>query len=319
MAVAVKGYLFNLIIFTKEKSRAEYYRKRISGFVEQFPCRALFIDTEQRDEMLEVHELNSGDQLLIQSSPSKLLQTPYIVLRYLIPDLPVYLLWGASPVDENPLLAELEALSNRFIYDSECSDNLQDYAKKMLAKIEKMKIESIDRQWAAINGWRNVIFQCFSSQNSLEQIKKTSSITIKYNHREDEAQHPSSLQAIHLVCWLASQLDWKFRSIDSKRLVFETTDVHFQPQARANLEQGTIFEVEFFLPEGKKTLLSFAEKQSKVIVYHSTLEVCDLPFSYQIPDMKKGLNVVKEMFYSPPSEQYKNTLKVIAQIPWKKF
>ncbi len=326
----MKGYLFNLIIYTDNKKRAEFFRQKVHAFIEKFPCRVIFIfvDPEISADYLKVTEtFNKCDQLTVNTSHNRLLQTPYVIIRHLVPDLPVYLLWGDDPTVESEILTQLESLATRFIYDAECASDLKNFSTKLIEKIKGLPIEFMDLQWAASSGWRNVIYQCFSSKKRLEELASTKHLLIKYNHMQDVLQCRSALQAIYLIGWLAAQLNWTFSSIalegDSQKVCFDyqgrTIECELIPQNRPTLEQGTVFEMEYASANGNKTLLSLAEKQSKVIVYRSTLENCELPFSFQVPDMRKGLAVVKEMFYSLPTVHYHNMLAVISTIPWKRF
>jgi glucose-6-phosphate dehydrogenase assembly protein OpcA len=329
-----KGYLFNLIFYSHEPKRSEYFQKVVQTFIEKYPSRVIYIQSfsDQERDQLEVKTQQGKkdninyDQILITVSKSQLHEVPFVILPKLVPDLPIYLVWGQNPTSDNEILHQLEKLATRFVFDSECANDLQDFSAKMLGKIAGLKIDFMDVSWANISGWRDVIAQTFNSSEKLEYLNQCSRLLIKYNRLESKFIHHPSIQAIFLQGWLAAQLGWEYKTIEYKNEIIinyalqkSNLEVVLKPQERTTLAPGRVFEVEFHGPNDLTTTLTLAEKQSKVMIYISTLEKCELPFSFPIPDMSKGLTAMKEVFYYRASAHYRNMLGVIKKIPWNEF
>ena len=330
----IKGYLFNLIIYTHENRRSDYFQHIVKAFIEKYPCRVIFIKSskELKQDFLEASTVfdktldGTCDQFAINVSQSLLHKVPFVILPKLIPDLPIYLVWGQNPTSDNEILPHLQKLATRFVFDSECAKDLRDFSSKMLEKIAELKIDFMDVSWADISGWRDAISQTFHSPEKLEYLQQCIRLLIKYNNVESEIIQHSAIQAIYLQGWLAAQLGWKFEAITyndeiilTYKLPQSTLEVVLQPQDRPTLDRGSVFEVEFQGMNEVKTTMTLAEKQSKVMVYLSTPEKCELPFSHPVPDLSKGLTAMKEVFYYRVSKHYTNMLKVLKQIPWKEF
>ena len=321
----IKGYLFNLIIYTAEDKRAGYFHHIVHDFISTFPSRVIFIKgtPKQDKDFLETSCLDQHcDQITIEVAKNCIPIVPSIVLPHLVPDLPIYLIWGPNPTEESELLLMLKKLATRLIYDSMCDDNLQSFAKKILKTIETIKIEYMDVGWAQISGIRDVIAKTFNSKRKLKFLDNTKSVTIKYNNHPEEWVKHFAREAIYLQGWLASQLNWDYVNFDQKKKeIFYKTQannlsVTLEPQDRPNLRPGRIFEIQFKTFDNLSIILSLAEKQSKFLYYFSSAQKCDLPLSLPISDIQKGINAMKEVFYFQSSDHYTNMLKKIAEVSW---
>lgn len=321
----IKGHLFNLIIYTQDERRSKYAKNLVHTLVERYPSRVIHIEAQterKNDQQLEISQRNC-EQLTISSSLSSLDEVPFIVLPYLIADLPIYLFWGDDPTASNPILPKLEKLANRIIFDSECTADLQEFTLKMLNKISKLDIEFMDISWAQISGWRDVVSQVFNDAAQLDYLNNCNEIEIKYNQLDDPYIEHDSVQAIYLQGWLSAQLNWEFDSLneinETHIIRYINRTITLSPQKRPTLPPGQIFEIGFKNSNGLETTLTFADQQSKVMVYVSTPDHCYVPYSLQLQLMQKGMTAMKEMFYFNPSHHYKNMLRSISKIPWKHF
>ncbi len=319
----VKGHLFNLIIYTHEKRRKDYFAEMIRGLIQKFPCRLIYVCAD-RDTQADFLEVNGNeDEIIINASWNRLSEISYTILPRLIPDLPIYLVWGQDPTSENPLLPHLEKLANRLIFDGECAGDLQVFCRKMLQKVETLNIEFMDINWAEMSGWRDVISQVFHSSEKLSYLNQCETIRIKYNQLDDPFLDHDAIQAIYLQGWLAAQMGWSFERIteesETHQIVYENANVSLLAQNRPSLPPGQIFEVSFEDRHKLKTTLTFADKQSKVFVYVSSADQCQIPYSIQLAPFQKGLTAMKEIFYFNPSTHYRNMLSAVSQIKWTQF
>lgn len=328
-----RGHLFNLIVYTHEQRRAEYFFHVVKTFISKYPCRVITIqgDKEADHDYLETTDINGSeisetcDHLVVKASSSYLPFVPFTILPHLVPDLPVYLVWGQDPTSDNEILHHLQKFATRLIYDSKCTFNLKTFSKKMLSKIEELDIEFMDVGWAQIAGWRDVISQVFDTEEKISFLNQCQKILIKYNKLDEGIEKRCSSEAIYLQGWLAAQLHWRYRSNGNRNddIIIQYAnpqgDIEFtlHPQKRQSLRNGRIFEIEFCSKDNMFFTLSLAEKLSKVMVYLSTPEKCELPFSLPISDISMGLTAMKEIFYYRTGAHYGKMLHVLEEIDWK--
>lgn len=323
MTHQIKGHLFNLIIYTHEKKRAEYFKEMIQGLIQKFPSRVIYICAEKnsKNEFLEI--ASDSEEVTISVSWNKLSEVSFSILPRLTADLPIYLVWGQDPTSESVLLPHLEKLADRLIFDTECAVDLQVFCKKMLQKIDTLNTEFMDISWAEISGWRDVITKVFHSDEKIRYLNQCEKIRIKYNQLDDPYLSHDAVQAIYLQGWISAQLGWKFQSIveedEIHKITYENKTVSLLAQERPSLPPGQIFEISFEDKNYLKTTLTFADKQSKVFVYVSSNDHCQVPYSLQMAPFQKGLTAMKEMFYFNPSTHYRNMLSTVSQIKWTKF
>ena len=323
--------LFNLVIYTTEERRTGYFQQLFSKIFEKFPCRVIFIQQtataskEMIQKLQPTGEPVTGDQFIIKATPEQLSQVAFVLLPFLIPDLPIYLIWGQNPASDKSILPQLHKFATRLVYDSGCDQDLQSFSQTMLSKIGNVSCDYMDIDWALISGWRDVLSQIFDNQTRFEILQNCSSIEIKYNVSETPLIQRKATQAIYLQGWFAGQLKWRFQSLTRDENTLKIRYLNNEneiaatltPSERKNLPPGAITEVTFISTNDRSLSLSLDEKQSKVLIYLSTPERCELPFSLPLPNLERGLAFMKEIFYHRADQHYLNMLKVISLEPWK--
>lgn len=334
-APEAKACLFNLIIYTHDARRAAYFKDVIRMVTSMFPCRIIFIwgDEKTKEPYLKVslanqEEASQGnincDQIFIEVGKEYLNRVPFIILPYIIADLPIYLLWGQDPTTESDILPRLQKYATRLIFDSECSENLQKFSLSMIEKAEKDPIEITDMNWARISGWKEVLIQTFDTPERIEHLSSSKTIKIIYNNRSsDISLHPET-QSIYLQSWLATQLKWKIKKIEKEGsnliLYYENMNskeiiVHLQGQVKENLAAEEILEFE--ATDQSNFLYSLGRKgNDQIIVHCNTMDRCELPFTLYLPTIWSGRSFMQEIFYKKTSRQYFRMLNLISQLPW---
>lgn len=330
----MRGYLFNLIVYTHEKRRFDYFDHVVKAFVQKYPCRVISIRSEAAGErdyietsMESASDLGSNyDLFSIRVSKSLSERIPFLVLPQLIPDLPIYLVWGQNPTSDNKILPVLQKLATRFIFDSECARDLGEFSRGMLDRIAHLQMDFMDVSWAQIGGWREALAQTFQSEKKLHFLEQVDRLVIQYNAITSGLLRHTAVQAIYLQAWLTCQMGWDFESLAygqstilSYRCRKRPIEVVLEPQNREALEAGKVFELSFSDKKNNTLILTLAEKQSKINVYFSNAERCELPFSLPITDLSKGLNAMKEIFYNKTGHHYMNMLHMLKQVPWENF
>lgn len=330
----IQACLFNLIVYVHDKSRIAYLQTLTQSIVERFPCRILFIHEEANAEsnFLKVnvsHEVigngKSGiacEQIAISSSESQKQRIPFIVLPNLVPDLPIYFLWGQDPSIENKILPYLEKYTSRLIFDTECAKDFQKYCCKVLEMIKQHpQISFVDINWIKLGGWRQAFRQIFDCTTHASSLLNPQEIVIKYNNKKSDSVRHHSMQALYLVGWLASRLQWQFVKAEKSegiKLQFNDGEKDFRvilvPEENQNLAPGDILGVELSDNEQTQFSMEILEKQSKVIVHISTETTCELPFVLSMPGLKKPIPSIRELFFAPLSPHYTDMLKAVTQI-----
>lgn len=330
---ATRAGLFNFIIYSPDKERSPELLSVIKRTTELFPCRILFIqhDPDKEGSHLKVSVSTEKigrsdgkvlcDLIQIEVSASALDRIPFLILPHLVPDLPIYLLWGQDPTLPNAILPDLLKIAKRLIFDSHWANNLQELSQRLLKLFQTSKFEGIDLAWACLSGWREVLAQAFDAPEKLLDLKNAKEIKITYNGQGQ----PSRLTAIYLQGWLAAQLDWQFLAKEhylNEIVLAYASPIHeisvrLIPVDRSDLKLGAISKFELSSFNGDSYFLEKQPNASKVLLHLASSSSCELPCTLQLPKVDRGFNYMKELFYFRQSEHYLNMLQMIGQVNWE--
>lgn len=332
-----KACLFTLIIYANDKRRVNYLQELVDSILDKFPCRILFIQSEKESDSsyfrVNVSNVSSGqqafsssgvscDQIIIETSHDQLFRVPFLVLPYIVPDLPLYLLWGQNPFEEKDIFPHVQRYARRVIFDSECADDLKLFCKEMLTNLDILKMDIMDVNWALVSNWRDVISELFDTPDKLENLKACKSLVIQYNCLKTETNLHPEMRALYLQGWLASALNWKYQNIEH----FETSTIlsyysslhpviiGLHPQEIPNLPQGAITSIEIITSTDHTYSITRRDNLPQVSVHISSRNTCELPFYLSLPNIHKGLTFMREIFFGSLGSHYRETLKAIAQI-----
>lgn len=326
-----RACLFNLIVYTFKSDKSEYFKEIVNLIIRQFPCRVIFIEAVQNSSSTEKSLKNqeittreiSWDRLFIQVSEENLARVPFLILPLLIPDLPIYLLWGHDPCTENTILPHLEKLATRLIFDSEATSDLQQFCLKLLEHLNNSPVQIMDMNWARISGWREILLQIYDSPERLEQLAAAKKIRIHYNSSSNSNGLQPETQAIYLQAWLASCLGWSWDGpkVQPKKnsLRYSSTkgkhEIHFLNISDPSFAAEEILEIEV---EGCNDYACSLRRTDghHVEVKASNQFQCELPCTLLMPRLDSGKNLVQEIFYQKTSNQYLAMLKLISSIKW---
>lgn len=333
--VKIKASLFNLIIYTCEPCRNKYFKKIAQMVMEQFPCRIIFIqqDPSTQSPSLRVNvsvsspESSKGaacDQIIIEASGEEMKRVPFLILPHLIPDLPIYLLWGENPAKVATILPYLQRLATRVIFDSETTENLKGFSETILKEMETASHEIVDMNWVRTAGWRQIIAQAFDSKERVDLLAKASFIKLVYNDLSDPSFSMPETQAIYMQAWFASCLGWSFERLEKQpdKMVLHYSNhsgpiqIHLISQTRNDLSPEEIIECEISDPNNFDCLF-LRKMANEVLVKASNQYQCLLPFTLLLPTLQSGRSFMQEIFYQKISTQYPNILKIIGQINYR--
>lgn len=330
-----KACLFNLIVYTHESHRTAYFTQIVKLIKTQFPCRIIFITNNPLSKENYFHVKSSCeknqdgtgfacDEFFIETAGQDLNRVNFILLPLFVPDLPIYLLWGQDPTTEYTILPHLENFATRLIFDAETTEDLQQFSREMLNRINSSPIQIVDMNWARMGGWREILAQSYDSKDGLEQLAAANHIELIYSNQPSELfTHPNT-QAIYLQAWLASCLEWNFVKAEKKdhSLIIhylksnrKSCEIKLSSSLNSNLETGEIIEIGV---SGDKDyhcqMKRLSPEQVKVQV--SNQFECGLPFLLLMPTLLSGRSFMQEIFFQKTSDQYEKMLRIVSMIRW---
>lgn len=336
-----KACLFTLVIFARETRRVNYLQGLVETILDKFPCRIIFIQGDDQSTVSYCHATVSNvisggstassgtavtcDQIVIKASKDQLFRIPYIVIPHLVPDLPIYLLWGHNPFEERDIFPQLQAYASRVIFDSECSDNISLFCKEMLESLNTLKMDIMDVSWALVSGWRDMLNQLFDTSEKIKQLYKIKSVIIHYNCSTTETMLHPEIRALYLQAWLACRLEWEYIStdwFDGSIVIAYRGPVHpaviaLSPEHHSELPPGAISSIDIATSEGQSYVILRKPTLSQALVHSSSKDTCDLPFTLSLPNVHKGMGFMREIFFSKLGTHYADMLQVLSKINLK--
>ncbi len=335
--VGLSSCLFNIVVFSPLPQRTKYFKGLVHSIVEHFPSRIHFAEMDCRSTAPKVTVefqssairrgpyLTGYEEAIFHFTPEQRAQIPFLILPYLLPDLPVVLLWGQDPSTELEILPQLLKHSTRLIFDSETADNLQRFSARILAQAEASLVNLVDLNWARMKGWRDAFDEVFDTHGRLKQLRIAKKISITFNSREDDFFHKGAIQALYLQAWLASRLGWKLKHLEPgepiTRVTYsngeDDTEIELCSEKYQESPPGSILSVE--IEGGYEHHFSLKQKPGteQATVHIASTEACELPFSVMISGPRLKYQFLKDLFYGGSSEHYLQTLQMLSQQDWK--
>ncbi|MEX1012888.1 MAG: glucose-6-phosphate dehydrogenase assembly protein OpcA [Waddliaceae bacterium] len=288
--------------------------------IEKYPCRILFIEgiMESDSDVCQTFclapspeqekFLEKSDRMVIRVSKENLSKAPLLVLPYLIPDLPVFLIWGQDPTKERNILPSFLNVATRLVFDNDSVSNLSEFAKSMLEILDTLDMDLMDVDWAHISGMRAAIGTIFNSETLFNELKSARKISITYTHVANSPMQHQNRRSLYLQGWLAAMLGWKLKKREGDKIQYENHEIILIKEESENGFAGEIKVIDVDQIMHIETLLTAATPLLRV-------SPSDAP-SYQlpIPNMRRGLAFIKEIFYHPITTHYRKTLDIISRM-----
>ncbi len=329
----IRACLFNLIIFSQDPRRAAYLYQIVQAILEKFPCRIIFIQAvkDSAEEFLRATVSNAivtqgdvsivCDQINIDVSVNQLFRVPFVVLPLLVPDLPVFLAWGQNPTSENIVLPHLQRYASRLIFDSESAEDLPSFSQKILKLLETTDVELRDVKWAALGGWREILYHTFDTPEKVDCLRNCHYIQIAFNQRKSVFVSHTEIPSIYLQAWIAARFGWSYRGSEADernhRFYYENggqrIEVALIPKEIPEIPAGGIASVHVVARDDTSFLITRKENQQQVAIYIETRDKCEMPFFLPLNELKSTSTFMNEIFYRKTSEQYKSMLEMTAQ------
>ncbi|MBM3207525.1 MAG: hypothetical protein FJZ57_02830 [Chlamydiae bacterium] len=332
----MRASLFNLIFYTKKSPRDEYIRRITQKIIEKFPARIFFISTDTsstEDSVKTAVSIMSAEQgefdvtcdfIEISATSASEYQVPFIIMPHIVPDLPIFLLWGEDPAKQSPLREQLEKVATRLIFDSETAEDIIVFAKSILAIKEKSKCEIADLNWARLESWRDLLTAIFNDTNNFNRLKKVHKLKIIYNAQETPFFCHTRIQSIYLQSWLASRLGWTLlgSSLEGDSVCFtynnatkNKVDVTIESQRHSNLPPGLIVSLD--LADGENETFHFErniEALNEINCSYSSSVTTTIPTKLLIAKGESGQSLVKEICHKGTSNHYLEIVKLLSKM-----
>jgi len=310
----MRACLFNLVLYTEKNERALYIQELAQKVIERFPSRVIFItiDKEAPPSTLKANvsimTAAKGecdvvcDYIELELSSDEMAKVPFILLPHILPDLPIYLLWGEDPSQESPISREIESLATRVIFDSETASRLVPFAEAVLRRKEEGTCDVADLNWARTESWRELFSVTFHSPERLEQLSRAKTVQIAYNARKTPFCCHTQVQALYIQTWLSAQLQWPKDKVA----------LALKGEERLDLPPGAI--ISYDLTTDQNEHFSFTrnpELPNQISLIFSTSERCEIPAKFIFTKSQSGLSLVNEICHAGTSSHYLRMLSYL--------
>jgi len=325
-----RSCLFTLLIFLDCEESTSYVHGVIRQIVETFPCRVLFVvrDASKPPHLtttLSLLETGSGksgfacDQIEVHySGDEEEKRIPFLLLPYLVPDLPVTLVWMGSPLSLPSLAGSLEKYADRILFDSEHFHSLSEFAECALKHQKESGCSVGDLNWARTDIWRELLASYFRTSDKWALLQQISKLKICYNGTKEAGYQHTELQAWYLEKWLANQLRWKLSQSgvgeshyrkDEKSIVVELTEAE-PGQLPSGLSPGAILSIQLYGEGG--LLFQFARTpgaKGQITIHFSTSSYCALPLQVVAAHAAGEHSLVREVMRRGQNPSYQRILE----------
>jgi glucose-6-phosphate dehydrogenase assembly protein OpcA len=206
--------ILTLVIIAEGKTQIRIAHETLHELVEQLPSRVIVVEVHAPGSGLDAsvagHCRLLGDTrttcyevIEIHTSPERLIAVPSMLSPLELHDIPAFM-WCVGEVNfTSPAFLKLAASAERIIIDSSRFDSalnaLASYAS-FLRNTDTV-CSGTDLTWARTNEWRELIAQAFDHPATLKLLPFVQSVEMSFDPTAET-------QALLLVGWLASRLDW---------------------------------------------------------------------------------------------------------------
>lgn len=196
---------------------------------------------------------------------------PLMLYPHLQSDTPTYLLFGSNPLKFHSLFPLLKPFSRRAIIASTAP-----------IKLPSTDFEFVDLAFLSTKPLRDLFALVFEKSEDLDSLRECDEMELYADSANEYA--------------LKLFTSWLFTRLHSK------CKVHFHPQK----SEALLSQIVLTSPSGN--LFSFTEKNGTLHVEMTFKEKCELPLALPLTSFLEGPSLLEQLFYSPPSPHYAETL-----------
>ncbi len=328
----IHASLFNLVIYVKKDLREAYLQDIGKTIIRKYPCRMIVVTEYEhtQEEFLRAYvtDLKPDEKSTIfcdlihfEVSESYRERIPFVLLPHLLPERPVYLLWGDDPLKKDPVILKLESRATRTIFDSESSGNLIDFAKMILAHQKNVFCDIADLNWARNSSWRDLFANAFNSPEKIKLILEAKNIIITYNTVETESFSHTKIQSIYFQGWLATKLEWKLETVlgSQNEIAFKYSSPYggvtvTLAQGKNNqIPPGRILSVDLYSHHNERiNLVRDSKDGHRVAIHHCSAHTCNMPTYYLLNNEVAGNSMMREIYNQGTDPNFLNVLQLIS-------
>ena len=220
---AVRASVLSLVVRIADRRRTSEILAAIRRMSRQHPSRTIILlpGVESSGNLVrawhdtrcygtpEQDRFVCAEQVLLEAQGHASNYLRSLADQLMLTDLPSFLWWvGNLPAAEDPLFDRLSALSDRLIVDSSDFATLTRSLARLsyLARRRHLPCAPSDLNWARLTHWRALVAQFFDASSILPYLSQVNAVSIEFNLRTPAA---GRAQALFLISWLASQLNWR--------------------------------------------------------------------------------------------------------------
>ena len=219
-----RACVLNFIVYAGGEQDIQRATDTVAQFTLSHPSRGIVLVTEPNapdglKSWISAHcQLPSPDgkqvcceQITLEASGATLDAMASVVTPLLVSDLPVVVWWPGQPQLEGVLFDHLMSVADRLIVDSSEFEESVSATLNKLASLASQRYQGVnfnDLNWARLTTWREMIAQFFDDAAFLPYLSTIGTVSLEYG-RTDPSKNPNAAQALMLVVWLASRLNWQ--------------------------------------------------------------------------------------------------------------
>ncbi|MDY6806705.1 MAG: glucose-6-phosphate dehydrogenase assembly protein OpcA [Cyanobacteriota bacterium] len=200
----------------------------------QNPCRIITLCptmgedtgvTAQVSAYCPIQKQNSAsliccEYITLRGTKEALERVSDVVTSLMIPDLPKFVWWKATPNPEQELFSHLCDFSNCIIVDSCYFSDPESELLKIQKSIDK-EIYIADLNWHRLSAWQELAAAAYDPPERRASLGEIDKITLDY-------EKGNAAQALLYLGWFASRLDWKPISFTEEGGDYELKHVKFK-------------------------------------------------------------------------------------------
>lgn len=159
------------------------------------------------------------EYITLRGTKEALERVSELVTSLLIPDLPKFVWWKATPNPEQQLFKHLSESSNCIIVDSSYFSDPESELLKIQALIDE-EIYIADLNWHRLSAWQELTAAAFDPPERRASLGEIDGITIDY-------EKGNAAQALMFLGWFASRLNWQPISYEAKGGDYDINHIKF--------------------------------------------------------------------------------------------
>ncbi len=234
----IRACALTLVIYTESEEAAHDVSQLLGALTLQNPCRALIMVVRPDDSPAGLSAWISAvcqlpapgekqvccEHITIVARGDAVRDLDKVVVPLMVSGLPVYAWWRTGCTTQPEPFENIMRYVDRVILDSGLflhpATDLAAVSERIQAAGGQRAI--CDLNWARITPWRELLAQCFDSEDTRPFLQRINEVRIEYSEGGANL-HASLGQSLLFTAWLASRLGWQPTALERREA---TSEVH---------------------------------------------------------------------------------------------